>query len=41
MDDSQFVRSSAGIAVYWDTPIGLMQVNVAKPLQSQSLMRKR
>jgi len=36
IDDSQYLRSSAGVALYWDTSIGLMQFNLAKPIDSQS-----
>lgn len=36
INDDAYLRSSAGISVYWDTVIGLMQVNVAKPIERQS-----
>jgi len=35
IDDSYSLRSAAGVAVYWDTSIGLLQLNVAKPIESR------
>ncbi|MCF2872360.1 BamA/TamA family outer membrane protein [Octadecabacter sp. G9-8] len=35
IDDEFYLRSSAGVAVYWDTAIGIMQLNVAKPIEQQ------
>lgn len=37
IDDSYFLRTSLGVSVYWDTPIGLIQVNMAKPLEKRPL----
>ncbi|MGL5011714.1 MAG: BamA/TamA family outer membrane protein, partial [Paracoccaceae bacterium] len=36
IDDSRSLRTSAGVSVYWETRIGLIQVNLAKPLQKES-----
>jgi outer membrane protein insertion porin family len=35
IDDSRKLRSSIGLAVYYDTALGKLSVNVAKPLESQ------
>ncbi len=35
IDDDYDLRSSAGVAIYWDTAIGVMQLNVAKPIAKQ------
>ncbi|OZA07681.1 MAG: hypothetical protein B7Y02_13575, partial [Rhodobacterales bacterium 17-64-5] len=36
IDDAYQLRSSAGLSVYWETGIGIVQVNLAAPLQSES-----
>ncbi|OYW54936.1 MAG: hypothetical protein B7Z10_12940 [Rhodobacterales bacterium 32-66-7] len=36
IDDAYHLRSSAGLSVYWETGIGIVQVNLAAPLQSES-----
>ena len=36
IDDSQYLRSSIGISVFWTTVIGPLQFNFAKVLQSES-----
>ena len=36
IDDAYRLRSSAGLAVYWKTGIGIVQMNLATPLQSES-----
>ncbi len=35
IDDSYALRTSAGLSVYWDTQIGLVQINAAKPIAKQ------
>lgn len=35
IDDSYFLRTSVGVAAYWETPLGLLQINLAKPTQSR------
>lgn len=40
IDDAFDLRSAAGVAVYWDTSIGLVQLNLAKPIQSQDYDRE-
>jgi outer membrane protein insertion porin family len=35
IDDSYYLRSSAGVSIYWDTPIGLLQINAAEPINKQ------
>lgn len=32
IDDSYALNASVGLSLYWDTPVGLMQLNVAKPI---------
>lgn len=35
IDDSRKLRSSVGLALYYDTALGKLNINLAKPLQSQ------
>jgi outer membrane protein assembly factor BamA len=37
IDDSYNLRSSVGLSVYWDTQIGVVQVNLANPIQKEAL----
>lgn len=34
IDDSFSIRSSVGLSLYWDTSIGLVQLNLAKPIDT-------
>jgi len=36
IDDAYSLRSAAGLSVYWETGIGVVQMNLATPLQSES-----
>lgn len=36
IDDSYRLRSSIGVSAYWQTGIGLLQVNLATPLESET-----
>lgn len=36
VDDSMHMRSAVGVSIFWDTPIGPLRFNFAKPLEKQS-----
>jgi outer membrane protein assembly factor BamA len=36
IDDSFQLRSAAGVSIYWQTKIGLMQLNLASPIQAET-----
>ncbi len=36
IDDSYRLRSAAGLSLYWETGVGVLQMNIATPLQSES-----
>ena len=35
IDDDFALRTSVGLSAYWDTPVGLMQLNFARPLDKE------
>lgn len=36
IDDSYYLRAAAGVSIYWQTKIGLMQLNLASPFESEA-----
>lgn len=39
VDDNQYIRAAAGIAILWDTPVGPLRFNFSRPLRSQAYDR--
>ncbi|MBT8418147.1 MAG: BamA/TamA family outer membrane protein, partial [Silicimonas sp.] len=37
VDDGFELRSSVGVSIFWDTPIGPLRLNFAKPIEKNSL----
>ncbi|MFA8440563.1 BamA/TamA family outer membrane protein [Yoonia sp.] len=35
IDDSYFLRTSVGLSLYWDSAFGLLQLNIAKPIDKR------
>jgi outer membrane protein insertion porin family len=35
IDDARYLRTAAGVSVYWQTKVGLMQISIAQPIESQ------